>query len=199
MRRLKIGSLIFIGLLLTLVPLFEQDSFAQTNNSLNKESIITLVNQNRSVFELDELTESSLLTQSAQAKAEDMAKSEYFSHTNPEGLNAWYWFDKVGYDYRFAGENLAVNFSTSQGALNSWMNSPTHRDNILNRNYSEIGTGIAYGFYRGKYTAFVVQHFGAPQKVVIPEKKSNRVVTQDEIISLLRMIEDLRFSLSNKQ
>ncbi|MBI3638379.1 CAP domain-containing protein, partial [Candidatus Wolfebacteria bacterium] len=62
----------------------------------------------------------------------------------------------------YAGENLAVNFFDSEDAVNAWMKSITHRENILNTNFKEIGIGVAKGNYNGKESIFVVQLFGSP-------------------------------------
>lgn len=125
--------------------------------------LVDLANEDRSELALPELKTSPLLTAAAQAKADDMAKKGYFSHTTPEGYDSWHWFKQVGYDYRFAGENLAVNFSDSADVEAAWMASPTHRDNIISPRYTEIGIATAVGMYEGRETVFVVQMFGMPR------------------------------------
>jgi hypothetical protein len=91
-----------------------------------------------------------------------MASKSYFAHTSPEGLTPWHWLDLVGYDYEYAGENLAINFTDSQDVTSAWMNSPTHRANIAKAQYSEVGTGIATGTYQGYETIFVAQVYAKP-------------------------------------
>ena len=103
-----------------------------------------------------------LLEEAARLKAEDMAKERYFAHTSPEGITPWFWFKKVGYNYSRAGENLAVHFVDSQDIVNAWMKSPSHKANILNQNYTEIGIATAKGIYKGSEGIFVVQFFGRP-------------------------------------
>lgn len=103
-----------------------------------------------------------LLERAAQEKAEDMAKRSYFSHVSPDGKSPWYWFNKAGYNYTFAGENLAIHFFDSQDLIKAWMESPSHRSNILNKNFTEIGIGIAQGQFAGKETVYIVQFFGKP-------------------------------------
>jgi hypothetical protein len=125
--------------------------------------LVDLANADRAELELPELTTNPLLTAAAQAKADDMAAKGYFSHTTPEGYDSWHWFKQVGYDYRFAGENLAVNFSDSADVEAAWMASPTHRDNIVSPRYTEIGIATAVGMYEGRETVFVVQMFGMPK------------------------------------
>lgn len=125
--------------------------------------VVEATNQERLALGLSELKNSNLLKQAAQAKAEDMAKKGYFAHVTPDGKSPWYWIDQTGYQYKSAGENLAVNFDYSRDVVNAWMNSPTHKANIVKAKYQEIGIGIAEGFYQGRPTVFVVQMFGTPK------------------------------------
>lgn len=125
--------------------------------------LVDLANEDRTELSLPELAVNPILTAAAQAKADDMARKGYFSHSTPEGYDSWHWFKQVGYDYRFAGENLAVNFSDSSEVEAAWMASPTHRDNIVSPRYTEIGIATAVGEYQGRETVFVVQMFGMPK------------------------------------
>jgi hypothetical protein len=95
-------------------------------------------------------------------KAEDMAAKGYFAHESPEGLTPWYWFKEAGYQYAYAGENLAVHFTDSTAVVDAWLKSPAHRANVMNGNYTEIGIGTAKGTFEGVDTVFVVQLFGTP-------------------------------------
>lgn len=124
--------------------------------------LVELANGDRSATGLQELAMNPTLVAVAQAKANDMAEKSYFAHTSPEGIEPWHWFETVGYSYAHAGENLAINFSDSADVEHAWMNSPAHRDNILNSKYTEIGIATAQGAYEGRTTTFVVQVFGTP-------------------------------------
>jgi len=124
--------------------------------------VTSLTNEERFDVAMMPLLRSTLLDAAAQKKAEHMAAESYFSHYSPGGISPWYWFQQVGYTYVHAGENLAVHFSDSDEVVKAWMNSPTHRANIVNNNYTEIGIGVARGKYEGYETVFVVQMFGAP-------------------------------------
>ena len=125
--------------------------------------VASLTNNQRTQNDLPALTVSPLLTQAAQEKANDMAAKGYFSHVSPDGTLPWKWFQEVGYNYQFAGENLAVNFNDSSDVVNAWMASPTHRANILKQQYTQVGIGMASGMYEGKSTIFVVQFFATPE------------------------------------
>ncbi|HUO56451.1 MAG TPA: CAP domain-containing protein [Candidatus Paceibacterota bacterium] len=124
--------------------------------------LVDLTNQNRIQNNQPELMVSPLLTEAAQEKADDEAANSYFAHVSPSGKDPWYWFKQVGYNFTYAGENLAVNFTDSEDVVNAWMNSPEHRANILNGNYTQIGIAAAQGIYQGQQTIFVVQEFGTP-------------------------------------
>ncbi len=131
--------------------------------------LTSLTNEERAKNDAPPLVVNDLLTQAAQLKAEDMAVKSYFAHTSPEGKTPWYWFDQVGYKYMYAGENLAVNFFESEDLSEAWMNSPTHRANVIKKDYTEIGIGIAKGKYESRNTVFVVELFGKPALAAAPE------------------------------
>lgn len=124
--------------------------------------LTTLTNEERIDNDVPTLKENPLLVKAAIAKAEDMAKNGYFAHTSPDGKTPWYWLKEVGYSYKSAGENLAVNFFDSEDVTRAWMNSPTHKANIVKKEYTEIGIGVANGVYQGRNTVFVAQFFGTP-------------------------------------
>ncbi|MDQ3245127.1 MAG: CAP domain-containing protein [bacterium] len=124
--------------------------------------LTNLTNNIRTDNKLSDLTVNPILEKAAQLKANDMASRGYFSHNTPEGNAPWYFLDQVGYKYTLAGENLAVNFFESEDVSRAWMNSPTHRANIVKQGYREIGIAVAFGIYEGKNTVFVVQFFGTP-------------------------------------
>jgi uncharacterized integral membrane protein len=122
--------------------------------------IVDSTNEKRDTENLSPLVRNIALDRAATLKAEDMARNGYFAHYSPTGVTPWHWFDEVGYDYIHAGENLAVHFTDSDTVVDAWMNSPTHRANIMNSEYFEIGVGSARGTYNGHETIFVVQLFG---------------------------------------
>lgn len=124
--------------------------------------VVDLTNKERSQYEIAPLVRNEILDTAAQLKAEHMAKNEYFAHYSPTGVSPWYWFDQVGYVYAHAGENLAIHFTDSTEVVNAWMKSPTHRQNIVGPQYTEIGVGTAKGTFEGYDTVYVVQLFGAP-------------------------------------
>lgn len=130
--------------------------------------LVDLTNSDREALALNTLSVNPTLVEAAQMKADDMAGKSYFAHTSPEGINPWYWFSKAGYRFAFAGENLAIKFDDSDMVNTAWMNSPTHRANILNDKFTEIGIATSRGVYEGQETIFVVQMFGSPSKQIFP-------------------------------
>ncbi len=161
-------------LVLAVVILIELASFAQHFIVLDKTKFLaavlpgaltSLTNEEREVLNVPLLTSNELLNEAARLKAEDMAAKGYFAHTSPDGKTPWYWLSQVGYDFTAAGENLAVNFSESADVTDAWMDSPTHRANIVRKDFKEIGIGVASGVYKGKNTVFVAQFFGTPAAI----------------------------------
>jgi len=136
------------------------------SSAITQQNIIDLTNQTRINLGLTKLKVNNLLTQAAQDKANDMLANQYFAHTSPAGVTPWDWLDKVGYDYRLAGENLAVHYQSSEDVEQGWLSSPTHRANIVNASYQEIGVGIARGQFENEDSIVVVQMFGQPASVL---------------------------------
>jgi len=128
---------------------------------ITKSALQGLVNQTRESSGLSPLTENAILTQAAQLKAENMIKNQYFDHTSPTGITPWYWFSQAGYKYKYAGENLAIGFYESDEVYRAWLNSPSHKANIMSPRYTEVGTAILKGF-GGSGAIIVVQEFGSP-------------------------------------
>lgn len=125
--------------------------------------LIAKVNNERAEQQLVELVENPVLTHAALIKAQDMASRGYFAHVDPDGNQPWHYLKLAGYKYQSAGENLAVNFVDSSEVHRAWMKSPTHKANIVQPKFTEIGIATAEGVYKGKNVTFVVQFFGVPQ------------------------------------
>ena len=157
---------------------------------MNDENAIQLVNSARKSAGLSTLIESNVLSEVAEDKLQNMIENNYFSHTSPSGVTPWYWFEESHYDYKYAGENLAINFSDAVDQHNAWMKSPAHKQNILNSDYKEIGMAVKKGTIGGKNTFITVQILGTENEnsvknVFAPAKesvnlKSTEVKKQDE-------------------
>jgi uncharacterized protein YkwD len=100
------------------------------------------------------------LTNAAAQKAADMFARNYWAHVSPNGTQPWFFITESGYVYRYAGENLARDFSDPNSVVQAWLNSPSHRDNLLNSRYQDIGVAVVDGNLQGRDTTLVVQMFG---------------------------------------
>lgn len=100
------------------------------------------------------------LSDAARRKGADMFAEQYWAHVSPSGKDPWSFIAAAGYNFLFAGENLARDFGDSKSVVNAWMNSPTHRDNLVNGRYKDVGFAIVDGKYGDHETTLVVQMFG---------------------------------------
>jgi hypothetical protein len=156
--------LLFFQLMLGAFPKTFPNVLGYASN-ISPAEVIRLTNIQRSSAGLSPLSENSILSSAALAKGNDMLAKDYWAHFAPDGTSPWSFFSSFGYKYRYAGENLARDFSNPASAVDAWMASPTHRENILNGNYKEIGIGVVEGSLAGVDTTIIVQFFGTPQNV----------------------------------
>lgn len=134
--------------------------------------VIEMVNQQRVKNNLPALKTNPKLMEASRNKVEDMVANSYFAHISPIDGKKWSTFIRnSGYDYIEAGENLANGFDNTPDLVNAWMNSPTHRDNILNPNVDETGLAVKSGYLDGYPTIFVAQSFG---KLDVPALTSEK-------------------------
>jgi len=130
-------------------------------SAITPEEIITLTNQERETAGLNALTANQLLTQAAIAKGKAILESQTFKH-NIDNKKFSSWIRDTGYNYSYVGENLAIDFVTSQGVIEAWEDSPLHKKNLLSPYYQEIGLAATQGKFQGQDTTVVVQIFGSP-------------------------------------
>ncbi len=122
--------------------------------------VFDFANTDRTTLGLPALRFDEVLSKAAAAKADDMVKNGYFAHTSPQGTTPWYFFEKEGYQYRYAGENLAIHFTDAAGEETAWMASEKHRENILSSKYRDTGVAVVEMPWEGKTTLLTVQLFG---------------------------------------
>lgn len=127
--------------------------------------LLRSTNDERHASNLPQLALNDKLTEAALLKAQDMFKQQYWAHTSPAGATPWHWFGRVGYDYTYAGENLAKNFASSKAVSAAWMASPEHRANILDTHYTQVGFAVVDGILSSKPTTLVVALYGKPVSV----------------------------------
>jgi hypothetical protein len=122
-------------------------SFGLANASaITPDNIVKLVNEERVANGVNPLKVNVELQSAAVAKSQDMIARDYFDHY-AFGETPWMFILQAGYNYSIAGENLAQGYSSAEGVVNAWMNSPSHRANILNPNFQEIGVGVVKGAF----------------------------------------------------
>lgn len=129
-------------------------------SNIETSSLLKYTNERRASVGLSPLQMNDSLSNAANKKAKHMFKEGYWAHVSPSGVKPWDFILGEGYDYVYAGENLAKNFQNSKDVVEAWYNSPSHRDNLLSSNYTEIGFAIVNGELEGYETTIVVQMFG---------------------------------------
>jgi hypothetical protein len=138
-------------------------------SSISIDEVVRATNETRASSGLKPLAYSEKLADAARRKAANMLSENYWAHNSPSGKSPWVWFKEAGYSYVFAGENLAKDFGDTNRMMSAWMASPTHKDNIVNAKYSEIGIAVVPGTLEGKETVLVVQLFGTPSAGAVPQ------------------------------
>jgi hypothetical protein len=144
------------------VPIFVPSSASEAS-AITPKNIVALTNTTRREIHAPVLVENISLDKAAQQKADDMVAKNYFSHESPDGKTAMDLILADGYPARIAAENLAVRYTEAEDVETGWLLSPTHRENIVNPEYADIGVGISQGPYKGSPAVFVVQLFGRKQ------------------------------------
>lgn len=135
---------------------------------LGRESNITIselvqqTNEQRLTAGAGTLTVNETLSKAAFMKAQDMFSNDYWAHNSPTGVTPWKWLADVDYAYDVAGENLAKNFPNAATTVKAWMDSESHRKNMLDGRYKEVGFAVVDGTLEGKQTTLVVAYYGLP-------------------------------------
>jgi uncharacterized protein YkwD len=129
-----------------------EDKSKSIANKAERDQVISLLNQERAKEELPPMIYNALLEKSAQAHSDDMRARGYFEHDTPDGVTAENRIERDGYLAAFhtcqcsksytVGENIAKGQSTASEVVETWMNSPQHRANIMNLDFNEIGIGL---------------------------------------------------------
>lgn len=129
---------------------------------ITPEELLMQTNSQRQVSGLSSLQLNDKLSKAAYYKAKDMFTSQYWAHTSPSGVQPWKWLGDVDYNYAKAGENLAKNFSSSQGVMGAWMDSAAHKENILKAEYQDVGFAVVDGTLNNRPTSIVVALYATP-------------------------------------
>lgn len=125
------------------------------------DALVAAMNRERAVYGLRPLKSNGKLALAATDRVADMLSKHYFEHVSPDGIDPFSWMDKRGYEYREAGENLAVGYSTADSIVDGWMHSPEHRRNVLGADFDEVGVAISASSPSRAYAApLVVAMYG---------------------------------------
>lgn len=137
-------------------------------SSITIDEVVRMTNEQRIAAGLAPLSYNESLADAARRKAANMLSEDYWAHNSPSGISPWHWFKEVGYNYVHAGENLAKDFGSTDRMINAWMDSRTHRENIVSPDYQEIGLAVVPGTLGGQETVLVVQLFGSKKGGAVP-------------------------------
>lgn len=138
-----IPMLLVVGFGLLVNSLWSQAGVLGADSNFTSAALLSSTNVQRAADHESDLNLNQQLTAAAQAKANDMVQKDYWAHNSPDGKTPWTFINAAGYSYQMAGENLAFGFDNASDTIAGWMNSPTHRANILNASYKDVGFGVA--------------------------------------------------------
>lgn len=159
---LSVIIVFLLAFIISLQPLKQKyPSVLGISSSIKVQELLNITNQKRAEAGLSPLTLNSQLSNAANAKASYMFQKNFWAHVAPDGTTPWYFIKNSGYEYLYAGENLARGFNTAPDVVNAWMASPTHRENMLSSNYKDIGFAVQTGTLTGSETVLVVEEFGS--------------------------------------
>ncbi|MFA7385536.1 MAG: CAP domain-containing protein [Candidatus Paceibacterota bacterium] len=183
-------ALVFLAFKIIVIPFFIYFPNTIFFASVTENKLIELTNLSRKNLGIEPLKENKELNYAAYLKAKDMIEEGYFSHYSPKGISPWFWLNKAGYDYEAAGENLAIGFINSEQVHRAFMESYSHKENILNRKYQEIGIAVLKGNFQGNETILVIQYFGKEKKAsdgvfsslpeVSTKEEISEIITEEE-------------------
>lgn len=165
--------------------LHSQRAVLGVNTDLSNYSLLEATNKARLAQGQSKLALNEQLTTAANAKAQNMVTSNYWSHDTPTGKQPWSFITSSGYQYQAAGENLARGFASADATINGWMQSATHRANILDSHYKEVGFGVAQSqdFIGKGPTTVIVALYGQPAGATEPTQPVVRAANNTQPVS----------------
>jgi hypothetical protein len=173
--------LLIVGVGLAINSLWaSQSTVLDFTSDFSSQSLLDQTNSRRANAGQAALSIDPQLNAAAQAKADDMARRDYWSHISPDGRPAWSFIAASGYQYQAAGENLAYGFNNAGDTVTAWMNSPSHRANLLSGAYRHVGFGVAQS---PNYTGhgpetIIVAEYAAPVTATLAVQNVNGAATE---------------------
>lgn len=174
LRKLNIDYFLTYPLIFIILGIFLLPKLAFLS-SITEQNIIKLTNEERVNLGIPALATNELLTKAAFAKGRSIIESQTFQHDIGDRKFS-NWVKDVNYKYVYVGENLALDFTTSEGTIKAWLNSPSHKKNLLNDKFKEVGIAVIEDQFQGKNTILIVQIFGT--QIIAP---NSQVIAQNEI------------------
>ena len=171
-----------------LPPIVGENNLESKDGRLTDDGVFFDTNIERGMQSLPPLKRNSLLDKTAEIKLNDMFSNQYFEHVSPSGSSVSDVVNGVGYKFLVIGENLALgNFAGDAKVVAAWMASPGHRENILDKRYTEMGVAVGYGMYKGRMQWLAVQHFARPMSSCpSPNSSMKDKIAQDKEDLVLR-------------
>ena len=109
--------LVLFQIVLNLLPKLNPSILGYASN-ISPSEVVRLTNEKRAAAGLSALSLNQELSAAAYTKGQDMIAKDYWAHIAPDGTEPWKFFKDFGYKYRYAGENLARDFSNANDAVN---------------------------------------------------------------------------------
>ena len=155
--------------------LSEHQAVLGWQTSFSPATLLSLTNLDRTQYHEKVLSVNNDLAQAAQAKASSLVKNNYWSHISPTGETPAEMISSSGYQFISAGENLAYGFNSAISVNSAWMASPSHRANILNSSFSNVGFAVAESanFMNHGPAVIVVAEYGQP---------NNRAIISNQVV-----------------
>jgi hypothetical protein len=185
-----------------LPPIIGENNTESKDGRLTDDGVFFNTNIERGLQSMNPLKRNSVLDRSAEIKLNDMFSNQYFEHVSPNGSSVSDVANAVGYKFLVIGENLALgNFAGDAKVVAAWMASPGHRENILDKRYTEMGIAVGYGMYKGRMQWLAVQHFARPMsscpspnsvlKDRIAKDKEDLTFRETDITSMKKIVDSM--------
>ncbi|MBI2195788.1 MAG: hypothetical protein HYU48_01970 [Candidatus Levybacteria bacterium] len=168
---------LFAGSFLTVAVKRNYPQVLGISTDITHEQLLLLVNEKRQQNGQPPLKLDPSLNVAAEKKAEDMLANNYWAHVSPSGTTPWFFIKGAGYNYVYAGENLAKGFSSADAVVDAWMNSQKHRENELSPNYQDVGFAIKTGKLQGEDIVLIVEEFGGKDLTVVPSASGFEILS----------------------
>jgi len=157
---------------------FQKTSVLGAETNLDSASIASEINIVRIGYGLDDLKIDQRLNLAAEKKAEDIFNNQYWDHKSPTGKTPWAFMDENGYKYTLGGENLAKGYNTAEDTVSAWLVSIKHRENLLSKDFRDIGISVKNGKLLGRDTQIVVTIYGTKRGEEVAGASDGNIVSK---------------------